>query len=266
VTRRPLVKAILFAAGCAIAVLVYLFLLSALRGKLGEFSKTIPALVLASIVLFLNWRFLKSDNLSLRDIGLDALPLRFSQMALGFLAGSALVVAWAVVLRLVAGALWQPFPFHLAPAGGAFSFIFFNNTGEELVYRAWLFLAIARRWGSAAAVITTCTLFTLLHIQSGIPVMSAIAGVLTTSLIFAALFLRWQSLPLVLGFHVATNFMQEFLGLRITGLTFVAPTNLNGISASQWGTVLIITAIVNMAVAALLFSRQRSHTLSISDV
>jgi membrane protease YdiL (CAAX protease family) len=252
--KNPLARAILFVALAAVAVLGYLFLLSVFAGQLGAFSRALPAFVLAAATLYLNRRFLKLESLSLRDIGIDSFLPRISQAAVGFLGGFLLVAMWALALRLIAGVSWRVSP-QLDPVAalGAFTFIFFNNAGEELVYRGYLFLLLSRTWGAATAVITTCLLFTLLHIQSGVSVGSAIAGVLTTSLIFAALFLRWQSLPLVLGFHAATNVGQEFFGIRPGGLSYLTAQNLISISPRALNTVLVVTGLLNTAVAAAFF-------------
>jgi membrane protease YdiL (CAAX protease family) len=253
-SRSPAIKGVLFVGLSAAGVVVYLFLLSVFRGQLGPLSRAVPALVLACIALALNWWFLRSEGRSLADIGIDAFSKRLLQAAVGFAAGCILVIIWGVTARLITGnSSHAVASFDFMEAAGQFIFIVFNNAGEELVYRAYLFLLIARSWGSIAAVALTCSLFTLLHIQSGIPVMSAIAGVLTTSLIFAAMFLRWKSVPLVLGFHAATNVMQELLGFRITGLTYWTGPKGISISPSQLTAILAITGVINLGIAVIIF-------------
>jgi uncharacterized protein len=258
VKTNPLAKAALFVALSAVAVVVYLFLLSVFRGKLGVFSSAVPAMLLALIALILNWRFFRYEKQSLAEIGFNQPALRIRQAAAGFVAGCALVAVWALALGIVTSGSWKMVPsFDSAAATGAFTFIIFNNAGEELVYRGYLFLLLARSYGQAIAVISTCTLFTLLHIQSGVPWPSAVAGVFTSALVFAALFVRWQSLPLVLAFHAATNVMQELLGLRITGLTLFAPMQGTKISDSQTNAVLLIIGLINVAVAFVIFRSAR---------
>jgi hypothetical protein len=95
-----------------------------------------------------------------------------------------------------------------------------------------------------------------------VSIASAVGGVLTSSLIFAAIFLRWRSVPLVLGFHAATNVMQELLGIRSTGLTLYSPTGLASISPTHLNTVLIVTGAVNAIVAAAIFTSYRSFRLA----
>jgi membrane protease YdiL (CAAX protease family) len=262
---NPLAKAALFIARSAVAVVGYLFLLSVFRGKLGAFATAIPAMLLALMALILNWWFFRREKQSLAEIGFNEPSLRITQVAAGFVAGCALVVVWAVALRIITSGPWKMVPtFDATAATAAFTFIIFNNAGEELVYRGYLFLLLARSYGEPVAVLSTCSLFTLLHIQAGVPWPSAIAGVFTSALVFAALFVRWQSLPLVLAFHAATNFMQELLGLRMTGLTLFAPLHGAKVSGSQTNVVLLIIGLVNTTVAFVIFCSARKLNLRTS--
>ena len=243
-------KIALFAGSAAVALLVYLFLLSALRGKLGSFSAAVPAMVLATLILILNWRFLRAEGRSLADLGFDAPRLRIREMALGFAGGALTAGAWAVALWSLTSISWRAAPsFNPLSAAGSFTFIFFNNAGEELVYRAYLFLVIARSYGRLVAIVGTSILFALLHIQAGIPWQSALAGVLTAGLLFAVLFARWQSVPLVVAFHAATNVIQEVLGIRSTGLTVVVPQYTTAPAAAPSYGVLAMVALINLIVA-----------------
>jgi len=93
-----------------------------------------------------------------------------------------------------------------------------------------------------------------------LPWPNALAGVLTSALIYAALFLRWQSVPLVLAFHAGMNVTQEALGLRSTGLTIFVPQFGAGITTQQSSAVLVLAAVINvsLAVAVLLSARKSS--------
>jgi membrane protease YdiL (CAAX protease family) len=84
------------------------------------------------------------------------------------------------------------------------TFAFFNNAGEELVYRGYAFVRLADRFACSGDCFHVPGL-AILHLQAGIPWLNVAAGVLTSGLIFAILFARWRSLPLALGFHFATN-------------------------------------------------------------
>ena len=214
--------------------------------------------MLAAIALALNWLFFRSERRTLAEVGLDAPRVRAGQAVLAFAAGLVVVIAWAFILFLVTGVRWQRAG-ALGPAAAfaAFAFLFFNNAAEEFVYRAYLFVTLARSFHTAVAVVVTCGLFTLLHIQGGVPWPNALAGVFTSALMFAALFARWRSVPLVLSFHLATNFAQEFLGIRTTGLTLFAPVYRAPLAQSESTTVLVATAALNIAVAAAVFALRR---------
>jgi membrane protease YdiL (CAAX protease family) len=258
VTRSRLARVFLFLVISAFCVLGYLFFLSALRGKLGSFSAALPAMLLAVGALVLNWRFFRLEGGSLAELGFDRPRLRIRQMVLGFVAGCLMVGAWAFVVRVVTSVSWRMAPtFGSAAAVGALTFAVFNNAAEELIYRGYLFLLVARSWGRAVAVIGTSVLFTALHIQGGVPWQNAVAGVLTSALIFAAVFIRWQSVPLVLAFHVAMNFTQELIGLRISGLTFFMPTYGSKVTGAEWHAVLAITGLMNVLVALVVFVSAR---------
>jgi membrane protease YdiL (CAAX protease family) len=252
--ESPLRSAALFLGLSAVGVLGYLFLLSALHGKLGSFSSTVPALLFAVAALILNRQFLHFEGRSLAELGFDAPLLRIQRAAIGFLAGCLIVGVWAAVLRIVMSASWRMTPaFEPAAAIGAVTFTVFNNAAEELIYRGYLFLLLARSYGNAAAVTVTSGLFVLLHIQGGVPWRSALAGVLTSALIFAALFVRWQSVSLVLSVHVAMNLMQEAIGLRIAGLTLFVPTYPEQSNESVRYAALAITGLVNVAISVAVF-------------
>jgi len=256
--RPPAAKAVLFLALSASLVVGYLFLLGVFRNKLGPFSAAVPALALASAALLLNRQFFRADGQSLAAIGLKAPSLRIRQIAIGFAAGCLLVLAWAATLMVLTPVSWRLTPaVSVTAIAGAVVFIVFNNAAEELTYRGYLFLLLANAYGRIVAVVFTCGLFTILHIQGGVPWPNALAGVLTSALVFAALFVRWQSLPLVLSFHVATNFMQELLGLRTSGLSLWSLTNTGNISISQNDSVLLVTAAINIVLALTIFYAPR---------
>ena len=255
---RPLLKAALFLLLSAVAVVVYLFLLSVFRGTLGAFSGAVPAMVLAVAAFILNWRFFSAEGRSLAEIGFDRPALRIGQALIGFVAGGLLVGIWALVLMAVIPVSWRiAATFSVGAVAGPITFAIFNNAGEELVYRGYLFLLLSRSYGRVVAVIATCSLFTLLHIQGGVPWLSAVAGVFTSALVFSALLVRWRSVPLVLGFHVATNVLQELLGLRASAMNLFVPISRATVSEAESCEILGATAIINTAIALAIFAFPR---------
>ena len=162
--RRSPLLAFFFLALAAIAVVGYLFLLSVLSGKVGPFSAAIPAIFLALAALAINWRFLKAEGRSLAELGFDRPLLRFRQVTVAFVAGAITVAAWVIAMRWILPVAWRVAPSFRAPAAaGSFVFVVFNNLGEELVYRSYLFLLLTRSYGTVIAIVSTSLLFALLH-------------------------------------------------------------------------------------------------------
>ena len=120
---------------------------------------------------------------------------------------------------------------------------------RPLVYRGYAFVRLADRFGPYVTVVATSSLFALLHLQSGVPWLSVLAGVLTSGLVFGAIFARWRSVPLALGFHVATNIVQDASGLRTSAASLFAPAYPPS-AADSSTRILVGIALVNVLLAA----------------
>jgi membrane protease YdiL (CAAX protease family) len=218
-------RTLLFVLGSALCVLAYLFLLN--FPGLTQQSATagvIPVFVLAAGTWWLTERFLRADGMSRSELGLASINNPIAHLGIGFIAGSILTVAWLIIIALSTGATWHSNPgFRATALVGASAFAFFNNVGEELVYRGYVFVRLADRYGPYLTVIVTSLVFAIMHLQAGIPWLSVVAGVFTSGLIFGAIFARWRSLPLALGFHVATNVVQDLSGLRTSAASLFVP-------------------------------------------
>jgi membrane protease YdiL (CAAX protease family) len=249
-------RLLLFAAGVAVCVLIYLFLLN--FPGLDQRSATaglIPVLALAAGTWWLTLRFLRADGMSLSELGLSGNDHRLARLGIGFIAGSVLTLLWIAIVTLTTGAVWHSNPtFRASALIGASAFAFFNNVGEELAYRGYAFVRLADRFGPYVAALATTALFALLHLQAGIPWLSVLAGVFSSGLIFAAIFARWRSVPLALGFHVATNIVQDASGLRTSAASLFALT-FPPTAANAGALTLGCIALVNLILAAgILFS------------
>jgi membrane protease YdiL (CAAX protease family) len=186
----------------------------------------------------------------LSELGLGRGDSRLAHLVVGFLGGTALTGLWLAIVAVTTGATW-----HLNPAFrgliflGACAFNFFNNVGEELIYRGYAFVRLAHRFGPYVTVVATSSLFALLHLQAGLPWLSVLAGVFTSGLLFGAIFARSRSVPLALGFHVATNIVQDASGLRTSAASLFAPAY--GSAAAGASTVTLSgIAVVNLLLAA----------------
>jgi membrane protease YdiL (CAAX protease family) len=251
--RSVIIELIFFFAGIAAVVLLYLFLLSALP----RFS-SIAAFILAAGCLWLNVFFLRRSDATLLSIGIKSLSSSFKDCIKGIAGGIVLVFAWVLlVILFLSPELHIQFPNNWWSLLNLLLFYFFNNAGEELAYRAYAFLRIELFGGRLAAIIGTSTLFALLHIQGGLPWLNAIAGVFTTALLLGAIFARYKSVPLVLGFHYATNIGQDIFGLRKTPLSFVN-LNYTNVLMPRGTLVLILVATINMVLAFLVLRKNVS--------
>lgn len=239
-----------FALGAVACVVVYLFLLNSPPVSRNSASNgLVPVLVLAVSTGWLTAHFLRLDRLSPALLGLTWSQRPFVRFGAGFVGGCALVGCWAALLALVVGMRWRPnADFALASLGVAAMFNLLNNLGEELVYRGYLFVRLAERWGAEPTIVATSAVFALLHLQSGIPWQSVLAVVFTSGLVFGAIFARWSSLPLALGFHVATNVVQDALGIRVSAASVVTPQFVVP-GAGSGERVLVAIAVVNIVVA-----------------
>ncbi len=254
----------LFSFGAVGCVLLYLFLFN--FPPLSLHSSTagiVPAIVLAITTSWLTARFLKSDGLSPAVLGLGSNNRPIAHFVRGLLIGFVVTGFWLGIVAWVTGASWAINPtFSMAALGLGAVFYVFNNVGEELVYRGYLFVRLAATWGTGSTIVVTTVAFALLHLQAGIPWLSVLAGVLTSGLMFAAVFGRWRSLPLALGFHVATNVFQDVFGLRPSAASLLV-ADYPPAAAGMGPVILGAIALVNVAVAvALLHWPQRRPTLT----
>ena len=264
VERSNLWKRLLaFYAGAAVCVIIYLFLLNFPGlGPRGRTYGLVPVLALAATTWWLTASFLRLDGMSLYDLGLGAGDDRIAHLGIGLVAGSALTVTWILVVTLTTGATWQLNPaFRPIALVGASLFNFFNNVGEELAYRGYAFVRLAERFGTYVTALATSALFALLHLQAGLPWLSVVAGVFSSGLVFAALFARWRSLPLALGFHVATNIVQDASGLRTSAASLFVPDY--SVSPAETAALTLGgIALINLVLAAAIFMTPARHKVA----
>jgi membrane protease YdiL (CAAX protease family) len=244
-------RLLLFSLGAAACVLVYLFLLSFQpTSRSSPTAGVIPVLVLAICTGWLTAYFLRADGLPPATLGLAASHRPFVRFWMGLVAGSVLTGLWLAIVTVATGATMQLNPnFAIMSFSSACVFAFFNNLGEELIYRGYVFVRLAEYCGEVITVVITSAVFALLHLQAGLPWRSVLAGVFTSGLVFGATFARWRSLPLALGLHVATNIVQEATGLRPSAASIAVPV-FPTTSAAAGPILLAGIAALNLALAA----------------
>jgi membrane protease YdiL (CAAX protease family) len=252
-------RLLLFILGAALCVLVYLFLLNLPGLGRGSFTEgLIPVVVLAAGTGWLTARFLRKDGLPLSALGLTSTNRPLSRLVLGIVAGGALTGIWLVIVTVATGATWHMNPsFSYLVLVGTCVFNFLNNVAEEMVYRGYAFVRLIDRLGPIFTVVATSAVFALLHLQAGLPLLSVLAGVFTTALVFGAMFERWRSLPLALGFHVATNIVQDASGLRAGAASLfmpIYPTRIGGSGTIILGSIAGLNVL--LAAGILLVARR----------
>ncbi len=252
--RKPWQRLACFLAIDVFCVIAYLALFSIFsHGKDGQAIPTasLAPLLLTGALLTFNLVFLRAEGWTPAAIGLNQPRRRAKQFLLGFGGGCILVFGWAIILMVCTGSHWHwANSFHPATAVPILLFTFLLGASEELAYRAYALLRIGESYGAFAAVFGTSLLFTVMHVQGGMPWLNAIAGVFTCALVYSVIFLRCRSVWLVVGFHVANNVAQNLIGLRDSPLTLIEPVGGN-VSAGGW--VLVLVAALNVGVAAFLW-------------
>jgi len=255
--KRP----VLFLLGALACIFLYLFLLNFQpTGLHSPTAGVIPVLVLAATTAWLTARTLRAEGWPVTVLGLGRGQRPIAIFAAGFVAGTGLAALWMGVVTLVTGATWHANPaFNGVALLLACLFHLFNNIGEELVYRGYLFLRLASAWGAVAATLATSGAFALLHLQAGLPWLSVLSVVFTAALLFGAVFARWRSLPLALGLHVATNLVQDATGLRTSAASLWVIEDPAG-PAQHGPDILVAIAVLNavIALAVLLWPGERS--------
>jgi membrane protease YdiL (CAAX protease family) len=165
-------------------------------------------LVTGAVLLILGSRWLLKRD----AIDVDALGLRFTaQRGLAFLWGAA--VGFAHVLAIV-GVLYLALPFELGRGALGTSAVMLasldylaGNFVEELLFRGYLLIALARWLGTTRAIWVLALPFGLFHFP-GLEGLALVKILLTTGamhFVYAYAFLATRSLWAAVGLHAAGN-------------------------------------------------------------
>lgn len=173
----------------------------------------IPLLVVVGLI-GLNRMFLMRDGFPRDTLGLGLRRIGW------FFAGGILIVP---VMLAMAGVLWLLVPFHWERGAMAWSQLgwktaeyFAGNFGEELAFRGYFLVVLARYLGLTRALLIGALLFGLFHLP-GLSGMEAVKMVCTTgtlSFVFAYGYVLTGSLWTAVGLHVFGNvILHEVLGM-----------------------------------------------------
>lgn len=154
--------------------------------------------------------------------GNGSLHLRPSlQSVLGISVG---VVGGIIFVTLVAGIFWLAARFHFE--SGSLSLkegllearrFLLSNAGEELIFRGYLLIVLARRFGLHVALLFVGILFGLFHLPglTGITALKMFLSTAACSYLFAAAFLWTGTIWAAVGLHFSANVMLH----TVTGLS-----------------------------------------------
>ena len=183
-----------------------------------------PALM-AAIVIGVTWLFLRSEARSLAVLGLDPSWRRVRELGVAWAGGALLILGMALLVRLLLPFPWVRNPaFDATAVGFSLLWLLCGNAVEELVFRGYGFERLIAAIGHWPAQIVTALLFAAFHIVNGWPVLTALVGTTTGSVLFALVFIRWRSIPAATGVHAAANWTRDLLLLDPpTAKTLYAP-------------------------------------------
>lgn len=228
--------------------------------------RVVLSLVSAAGLLLLNERFLQDAGFSP-----DRLGLRVTSSRLGwFVAGG---VTITLLVTVMVGALWLLVPFHYerGPMRGAQLFwqsaeYFAGNWGEELMFRGYLLLVVARRFGLGPALLFTGVLFGLFHLPglSGWTAVKMVGTTLLAGYLYAYGYLLTGTLWTAAGLHVVGNIVLHHLfGASNQSSIFVPVFNRPWPTSYDPGFVIWLLVLCPIiALAAWLEHRQRNKASS----
>lgn len=220
--RREFIKPLLGAGVCFIffrlAFSVIFVVVEFFGGRM--MALTLATLLAAAVSSAAAMAIFESRRLT--DLGLGFRVGWRANVLIGI--GMGVVAACLVVLLPVAlgMARFEAVPNADISVGGAIFlpiYLFCGAMGEEIAFRGFSMQYLARGWGIWAAILTTSTIFGLLHGDN--PGFSWMSGLNTV--LFGVLFgvgvLRTHELWLPIGMHFGWNVTLPFLGATLSGLT-----------------------------------------------
>jgi uncharacterized protein len=194
----------------------------------------------------------------------------------GLLGGSILSVAVLAIIIVSGNGAVTQFPSRfsikasLAILFGSLGLMFFTALSEEVVFRAMMVREIAAKWNWLVASLLGGVVFGLMHlpaILNEITIGSALWIVLAAviaSVLFTALYVRFQSLWLPIGFHMGWNYcLKAVVGTAMSGKesTFgMYHSVLSGnffVSGGQFGIEASLVTMLLYAIIALMLTQKK---------
>lgn len=174
--------------------------------------------VVTSIATFaLTAIFVRWERLSLADAGAEPNGGSLARLVLGFLIGSVIIAAWAVI-SLAAGQVHWVRAHDFDPGSIAVALLAYLSLAcrEELAFRGYPLRMLDRRFGLWPAQLSIAFMFALEHKLAGATWVDAFLGSGVGSLLFGMAAIATRGLAIPIGIHAAWNLGHWALGLKGT--------------------------------------------------
>lgn len=172
-------------------------------------------------VVALTWAFCRFvDRGSLRDLGLQRqgwLPMLAAGWGLGLFLELFVVVTLAIAggLTIEPSSSWPSVAFVASVL--SWTITSFN---EELAFRGYIMQRLDQAWGTAAAVVVSSIIFSLVHVFNPNISLFAIVNLFVAGLLLACSYLVTRSLWLPIGLHIGWNLAEiHVLGFPGSGIS-----------------------------------------------
>jgi membrane protease YdiL (CAAX protease family) len=150
-------------------------------------------------------------------------PARLPDLAIGALAGAAILMAPIGVLMAMGQARYAPDvgAFSAAALGLGLVACFVNVMTQQVLVRSYIFQELWAKYGAWTATIITTILFVAMHaaaLMQGAAGLIAGANIVLASLMMSLAYVRTRALWLPIGLHFGWNGLQgPVLGVNVTG-------------------------------------------------
>jgi membrane protease YdiL (CAAX protease family) len=205
-------RVLLFLIACAVVLAFTAPVAGRLSGHqselfLGTFT-SVATFVLTAI--FVRW-----EGLRLADAGARLNAGSLGRLALGFLIGSLIIAAWAVI-SLAAGQVHWVRANDADPRSIAIALLAYLSLAcrEELAFRGYPLRVLDRRFGLWIAQLFIAVMFALEHKLAGATWLDAFLGAGVGSLLFGMAAIATRGLAIPIGIHTAWNLGHWALGMK----------------------------------------------------
>jgi len=199
--------------------------------------ETLPLLVAG---LLSGWVLLGMEGRGPGALGFYLSPRIPWEALLGL--GLGVGVAMAVILGMFifGGVRWAPDggdpSLYLLEGARSLWFFTLPAAAEEILFRGYLFQALAEAWGGLTALWVTSLAFGLIHLTNPNTSVIGIGNIVVAGLFLGAVYLKTASLWWATGAHIGWNWALGFLGdLPVSGLELVnTPMYEPVVGGPQW--------------------------------